>query len=154
MKKGFTLIETLFYISLSVVLLGVIINSVVLLSSSYRSIKAVKDVEASGLVIMNQIINTSHAAVSVNAVGTSYNIENGSLALNTVSSDTTSHTNKFYLSDGKVFKDIDGSHVVPLSFDGVSVESLVFRPIHTGNSTGVKIELTIEGKHFYDTILF
>ena len=148
-KSGFTLIETLFYISL----LGAIINSVVLLSSSYRSIKAVKDVESSALVVMNQIVKESHKAVSVDGVGTSYNTDDGSLILNTLDASNNPHKVRFYFSGGNVRKNTDESHDVSLTNE-VVVQSIVFRPIQTGNSTGVKIELTIGNKHFYDTILF
>ena len=137
MNKGFTLIETLTYIALSVVLLAAIINATVLLSTSYRHIAKTQDIESSGLFVMNQIIHQAHS-VSGATIGDS------SLTLGNT---------RFYLSDGKVLEDKDGQYFGLLSGDA-SVDSLVFKGINTGNSTGVKIELSIEGKHFYDTVLF
>lgn len=118
--------ETLTYIALSVILIAAVVDATVLLSTSYRHIKTTQDIESSGLFVMNEIIRQARLVQGATA-------EDKFLAL---------RNTKFYLSDGSVLEDKEGAN------------SLVFKPFNTGNSTGVKIELTIEGTHFYDTVLF
>ena len=93
------------------------------------------------------------AASAVVGASTVYNVPAGSLALTVPDEDGDDHTVRFYVSNARVYMDKDGAVFGPLTSDVVNVGSLVFRPINTGNSIGVKIELQIENEYFYNTVI-
>lgn len=152
-KKGFTLVEIVLYAALVVILLGAIVNAGLLLSKSYRSIKSLKNTQTSALSTMDLLTRNIREAQSVDGSGTVYGSANGSLLLRNSDTNGVSHTVKFYLSGGKVLMDKDGSLFGPLTDSRVTVTSLLFRQIDTSNSLGVKIEMTIDGKKFYNTMM-
>ena len=144
-QKGFTLVETIVYAALFVIILGAIINSVFVLSTSYRHVKNVKNAQMSALTAMDRISREIRQANSVNGSGTSYNTPSGSLALDT--------GEEFYLSNGKIMMEQNNVSQGALTANSVQVGTLTFRPISTGNSEGIKIEMTIEDKNFYNTVM-
>jgi len=144
-NKGFTLVETLVYAALFVILLGAIINSTFLLSTSYRHVKDVKNAQMSALVAMDRISREIRQASTINGAGTSYNIPSGSLLLDTGA--------EFFLADGKIMMEQNNVSQGALTTNNVQVGTLMFRRIDTGNSQGVKIEMTIENKNFYNTVM-
>ncbi len=134
-------------------LLGVIVNVGVLLSKTYRELRQMKNIQMSALSVMDQLTRNIKNADSIDGGGTAYGTANGSLLLRSVDSSSVTHTTKFYLSGGKVMVDKEGVLFGPLTDSRVTVSSLLFRQINTGNSLGVKIEMTIAGKKFYNTAL-
>jgi len=144
-KKGFTLVETVVYASLFVILLGAIINSVFILSSSYRYIKDVKNAQMSALAAMDRMSREIRQANTINGSGTSYNTPSGSLLLDTGA--------EFFLLDGKIMMEQNNVSQGALTTSNIQVGILTFRRIATGNSEGVKIEMTIENKNFYNTVM-
>jgi len=132
-----------------------------LLSNSYRNLKAVRDVESSAVTAMNRMTREIKGASSVDGTGTSYNTSSGSLLLNTTDSSNQATTIKFYLSNGAIMMDKGGSYFGPLTGSTVNVTSLIFRPINASSSQAVKIEMNIQSndqrniinKNFYNTAI-
>lgn len=151
--KGFTLVEIILYAAIAVVLLGAIVNSGLLLTNSYRKIKDVKNIQMSGLSAMSIMTRSIKSSQSIDGSGTAYGTANGSLLLRNTDSGGVAHTTKFYLSGGKILMDKDGVYFGPLTVGDVAITSLLFRQINTGNSVGVKIEVIIDGKNFYNTAM-
>lgn len=143
--KGFTLAETIVYSALFVVILGAIINSVFILSTSYRHIRDVKNAQMSALTAMDRMSREIRKASSISGGGTSYNTPSGTLTLNTGA--------EFFLSNGKIMMEQNNVSQGALTASDMQVGTLTFRHISTGNSEGVKIEMTIENKNFYNTVM-
>jgi hypothetical protein len=152
-SQGYTLVETVLYCALVVLLLGAIVNAGVLLARSHRQIIEAKNVQVSALSVMDQVTRNIRNAESIDGSETVYGSANGSLQLRSLDSVGTTHTIKFYLSSGQVVVNKDGVLFGPLTDARSSVTSLVFYQINTGNSLGVKVELTVEGKKFYQTAM-
>lgn len=152
-QRGFTLVEIIVYSAIFVLLLGAIVNSVILLSNSYERIKLTKNVQSSGLTAMDRITRDVRSASGVSGTSTVYNVPGGALALIIPDSGGGADTFRYYLSGGRVLLDKNGVLFGPLTADSVNVSSLVFRPVTTGNSSGVKIEMTIEQANFYNTAM-
>ena len=72
-NSGYTLVEIIVYAALLVVLLGAIVNSMVLLTSSYKSIKAGRNTENAALSAMDQMTRDIRSSSSVNGASTVYN---------------------------------------------------------------------------------
>jgi len=153
MKRGYTLVETLIYAALFVVLMGAIVNSTLLLSSSYQAIRSVKNTQNAALSAMDQMTRYIRAAESIDGTGTFYNASSSAVMLTSVDEGGDIHTVRFYRSNNRIMMDKDGSVFGPLTQNAVSVNSFVLRPIDTGNSIGVKIELEINGEYFYNTVM-
>lgn len=153
MKKGYTLIEVILYSALFVLLLGAIVNAGLLLSRSYSEIKSERNVQMSALSVMDQMTRHIRTAESIDGSGTAYGTSNGSLLLRSTDTGGTAHTVTLYLSGGRVQMSKEGAVFGPLTDASISVSSLVFRHIVTGNSEGVKIEMTIDGRNFYNTVM-
>ena len=157
MKKGFSLAETIVYIALLAIIFIVVVNSLIAIMSSYYSIKSSRDIENSAMLGLDRIERDIKNASSVSAISTS--TDPNSITLNTFDSDNNPLVVHFYVSSGTLLVDENGSYSGPLSDSDVTVSSLLFSPISTGNSNGVKIQMTLQSgvgaafksKNFYDT---
>lgn len=159
--KGFSLVEVLVYLALLILLLGGIINSTLLLAKSYRSVKAVRSIESSAISSMDRMMREIKDATSINSGLSSFNVNPGTLALNTTDASGTAETLKFYVLDNKIMMDRNGSNVGQLTFSDSRITTLIFRSISTSTSQAVKIEMAIQSgtstsfitKNFYDTAI-
>ncbi len=152
-KKGYTLVEIIIYASLFAILLAAIMNSSSLLTRSYRQIRTVKNTQMSALSAMDQMTRHIRQSESIDGSETVYGVAVGSLLLRSTDSVGVAHTVKFYLRGETVMMDKDGVLFGPLTDGKTTVTSLIFRQIDSGNSVGVKIELTLGGKNFYNTVM-
>ncbi|HAO64447.1 TPA: hypothetical protein DCQ44_00500 [Candidatus Taylorbacteria bacterium] len=159
---GFTMVETIFYLTFLVILLGIMIAMVVSLSKTYQTIQANKNLESSAVFslerITREIRNSTSVDVTRSALATS---TSGVLTLNTTDSSGAAEIIKFYLatSTGAVLIDVNGSYFGPLTLSGVKATQLQFRLATSTNSQAVKIDLTLKSnfggasttKNFYTT---
>lgn len=155
-NKGYSLVETLVYVLIFTILFGTIVTVTVLLSNSYRNIKALRDIESSAIATMNRMGREIKNSNTVDGTGTVYNVSPGSLLLDTASS---TEDVKFYLSSGKIMLQEGTATIGALTLDSVTVTSLIFKPIVSTSSEAVKVEMTLEArggkgtisKNFYTT---
>ena len=162
--SGFTLIETIFYLTFLVILLGIVISLIVSLSKSHQTIQATKNLESSAIFSLERMTRDIRSASSVD-VGQSQlaTSPNGVLVLHTTDIAGNPETLKFYVSTitGAISVDADGTYVGPLTLAGVLVNQLEFRLATSTDSQAVKIDLgltSVSGsasttKNFYSTIV-
>jgi prepilin-type N-terminal cleavage/methylation domain-containing protein len=159
MKKGFSLVEMLFYLAILSLLLLVVINCVVIIVSSYRNVRAEQTIENSAVAAMDRITEEIRNAVSVDSLNSTLGSSPGILSLNTA---TTSPAQiKFDGSTSTLAVYEDGSYSGPLFSGEARVKSLIFRSISTTTSSAIRIELEVESgtstsyvsKKFYDTAI-
>ena len=141
MKKGFSLVEMIVYVALLAVIFIVVVNSLMAIMSSYNSIKSAKDIENSAMLGLDRMERDIKNATSITAISTSTDP-------NSITLDTGV---QFYVATGTLSVNENGVYSGPLSVSGVTVTSLLFYPITTANSKAVRIQMTINGKNFYDT---
>lgn len=145
-QKGFTLVESMIYLAILVFLLAGVINAVITLTSMYRKVRVVRSVESSAVILMDRIIRETRNADSINSAQTSWNISNGSLALNTTDTSGASSVIRFYIATGtsRAMLEENGINLGPLTDSNVRVTSMLFRSYSTSTSAAVKIEMTLE----------
>jgi len=136
-SKGFTLVETLIYLGLFVMLIIVIIDSISAISTSYKNIKELRAIESSAMASMDRMISEIRNANSVDTADTTFNSNPGQLSLINGTS-----TRKFYVLNNRLMINEDGS-IGPLTGSDIKVTSLIFRSIATTTSSAVKIELSL-----------
>lgn len=152
-KTGYTLPEVLIYIAILSVLLVAIVQSLLLLTNSYKNIKAVRSIESSAITAIDRMETDIRGAESINTGNSSFNVNPGVLTITTGAT-----TTKFYVSNQRMYVDENGVQVGPLTNADVKVTSLIFRSISTTTSSAVKIEMSLQSsyssaltKNFYMT---
>lgn len=161
--SGFTLLETIVYMAILVVLLGVIVNAVLLLTTHYRAVRNTREMEDSAIASFDKMTRDIRDANGFVASSTVLNVANGSLTLiNRDSSTGSATTTEFYVEDDRLLIKENGVVIGPLTKQSVKVTALIFRRIDTQSSTAFKIEMSMQSdqaapnvisNNFYTTVV-
>lgn len=148
------MIELLFYISIFAVVFLIMINSIMVMTRSFRETSVNTDIIQSSN-IMDRISREIRKAESIHTISTN------SLKLNTTNDAGTATTVQFSLSGSNiVFYDNDVL-LGNLNSPNVSVTALTFTQITTAKGAAVKVFMTVvsnnygstRAENFYDTIV-
>lgn len=143
--KGFTLVETIFYLSFLIVFLGIVVSFVISLSKSYRTIQSTKSLESSAIFSLERITREIRNSVSVRVEESVFGVDNGVLSLDTIDSSGDPEIIKFYLDANKtVYVDSNSAQIGPLTLSGVKVESMKFYYATSTNSEAIKLDMVLE----------
>ncbi len=159
-QKGMTLIELVIYMSMLVVLLSAIVQSTLMLSTHYRAVRNTRDLEDSGINVIDRIVREARSASDV------LPIAGGSFATTTfVTTDSVSGqstTTSFYVVGDKLRISENGIDLGPLTKESVKVIGFDVKLIQNSNSKAIKIELSllsdeatpaVIAKNFYNTVV-
>jgi type II secretory pathway pseudopilin PulG len=159
-QKGMTLVELIIYMSMLVLLLGAIIQSVLMLSTHYRAVRNTRDLEDSGINVMDRIVREARSATDV------LPIAGGSFATTTfITTDSVtglSTTTSFYVVSNKLHISENGVDLGPLTKESVRVIGFDVKLIQNSNSKAIKIDVSllsdeatpaIIAKNFYNTVV-
>ncbi|MDO8430363.1 MAG: hypothetical protein Q7S72_00010 [Candidatus Taylorbacteria bacterium] len=141
-KRGFTLVETLFYIAGLVLLLLVISTILLYMYDWYRVVTIGPRVEQVGLTLVDKITRDIHGSGVIDTAQSSLNTTNGALAL-TGTLDSVPVTRRFSLLNGCVAYQQNGGVATCLSPNGMTVTRLLFIQADTPISTAVKFDIDI-----------
>lgn len=155
-KRGFSLVETILYLTFLIIIISIVVSFVVSLAKTYQNIQAVKNVESSAIFSLERITRDVRNAHSVNTAG-------DTLVLNTSDISGNAQSVKFYVSPitHALSVDTDGVYVGPLTLSGVTVDSAHFTLLTSGKSQAVKVDLGLTSvvggasttKNFYTTVV-
>lgn len=160
-RKGFTLIETIVYLSLLIILSYVTVSAIASVAQSYRKLKLAKCIETAASVSMERMTREIRGATSVDTTNSILATSTGKLVLNTTDANGYATTTTFTLTNGAVRVKDGTLDIGPLTGASSTVTNLVFRLITTPKTTGVKIEMTLKCSqgaiskqdNFYSTIM-
>ena len=133
-NRGYSLVEMLFYIFILVLLLLVIVGILTSIVKSQRDFKASRDIENAAVVSLERITREIRNASSITSAGAN------NLLLNI----TGGPAIEFFASSTVLSIKEGGVYVGPLTPLSVSLTNLMFRPLNSGNSSAVKIEMTLQ----------
>ncbi len=159
-KKGFSLVETLVYLALLVLMLLGVVNTLTALVSSYRKVSAVRAIETSAINSMDRILRETKDATGIDSALSSFNVTSGALALYGLDANGSSTPMKFALSGGRIVLYENNISLGPITSEDVNVTSLVFRQYSTTTSSAIKVEMIMTNvasssfaitKNFYGT---
>ena len=152
-KGGYTLIELLFYIALFAVLSLVVINSMIVMTKSFKETNMQASLMKGG-DIMERMSREVRRATGINSISAS------SLILNTKDSGDVPSTMQFLLSSGNLQLLANAAFIGNLNTSNVIITTLSFAQITTNKGTAVKISLTIQSntdtsrfETFYNTVV-
>jgi len=138
-ESGFSLIESVIYLALFVMLSSLLIDSLIIMSKSYIETRVNRDLLDSMNVPFERMTRDIRGASSV-VFGSSsvFGTNPGTLTIENPNSGTES----FSLVNGAVyFTGSDGAS--NLTSNEVYVDSLIFRNISTSQGSAIKIEMTL-----------
>lgn len=139
MQKGTTLIETVIYISILVVIFGIFTSLVLSVSKSYLQLSVERNRDMAAISVMERITREIRASSSAD-VSTP-----GVLVLGNTSFATTSSQNIQISVDN-----VDQGTLLPT---GITVSRLIFDLVDSGRSKAVKMEMRLSGQTYYSTII-
>ncbi len=135
MKKGFSLIEMIIYLSLLTVLLVAVVNSLAYMMKNYRELKAAKSIAVSANEVLNRF---SYEVKRANNLDGSFGTSSGSLTLTNGTS-----TIIFSLDSPRIKVTQDGISDF-LSSSDISVTNLQFYKLNaTTTSKGSVMQFTM-----------
>jgi len=140
-QKGLTLIETVVYISVLVVVIVGIVSAVVFATRTLGELKVSRDVRNSAITALERMGRDIRQAESIDVGASSFDTNADNVVLNTGGTPTTV---EFYLDGGVVKVREEGSYTGDLTLPSVTATSLTFRQMTTANSSGVKVELSLQ----------
>lgn len=163
-KGGFTLLETLIYLSMLVVLLSAIVQAVLLLSTHYRAVRNTRDIEDSGIIALDRLVRTARNADSISAASSTFGVHPGVVTFvsNDLSSGQSTTTQFSINSGGRLVLYENGVYMGPLTKESVTVVGFIAHLITTSHSTAVRLEISLQSdqatpavisKNFYDTVV-
>lgn len=155
-QSGFSLVEMLIYVTILTIVILSLINIVSSFSRSYQQLGALRSAENTGLETLERMERDIHAASSIDTSNSTFNTSPGVLTVT-----TSATTTKFYVTNGEMRIDVNGSFIGPLSMSSAKVTSLIFKNLTTSKSQAVKIDMTVDGtvgsvtrtKKFHTTII-
>jgi len=158
-SKGFTLIEMFFYIAILIMLSLAVVQALIPLGRSFRTLSSNGSVNATAQTALERMVREIRSATSVDLGNSTLASSPGVLQLNTLDSGGNATTVQFYVSGTSIRLKEAGVDVGPLSPPSARITSLIFRRITTSNSQAIKIEMTVESgsgsayitKNFYVT---
>ncbi len=160
-SSGATLAEVIVYVFLIGLILSVVVMAMFSLSRSYRIMQSSFAIDATAQVSFERMIRDIRGALSVDLVESTLESSPGKLVLNTLNSTGDPMTIEFYVDNLSLLVEENDVLLGPLSSSSARITNLVFREISTGQSSAVKIEMTVESgqgdslreKNFYSTVV-
>lgn len=155
--RGYTLLETVIYIGIFIVILVAVLDMLVTLSKSFTRVRAYNEVRVSGMNAMERMAREIRTASSRDSASTA-----DDLLIHTTDEAGTAKTAELYWdSTAKKMNLVDnGVNKGALTGSSTEVTSLVFRNASTTKGDVIKIEMTARSKKltditakFYDTIV-
>ena len=142
-KSGYSLVEMLIYVAILTIVSILVVNTILSFTRSYRDLEALRVVEHSGIDSMERMTRDIRAATGVDIGNSVFNTSPGVLTIVTTAN-SVSTTTKFYLDNGVLKVDINGTLSGPLTLTSASITNLTFRRLVSGISEAVKIDMTIQ----------
>ena len=134
-KSGYTLLETVVYVSILAVIAVLALGSIVTMYRAYGKTKIERKIATSGEVAIERIVREIRSATSTK-INSVFKTHPGTLALSTGET--------INLSNGILNIQEGSGPVDDLTSDDVSISNLVFYASTSPNSTLIKIEMTVE----------
>lgn len=153
-NKGYTLLETIFYIALFAILTMAVMSSLITMTKGFKETSLQTDLVQSSLMI-ERISRDIKQANSINSIGTT------DLKLNTKDESGNSKTIRFLLSGSNIQLYENDILIGNLNTPNILVTGLTFTEITTPVAKAVKTVLSVKStkdmnnriKNFYSTVV-
>ncbi|MEX1026740.1 MAG: hypothetical protein WD049_01850 [Candidatus Paceibacterota bacterium] len=146
-QSGFTLVETIFYILLLVVLFSLIIQTLLTITGTFQKIERTATINKSAIFGIERIVRETRNADAVVAASSVFDDTAGALTLSDTNSSGGSVTKSFSLVDGAIRFALDGTDQGSLTPSDVDVTELRFYHIESSvSSEAIRLRITVVPK--------
>lgn len=161
MKRGFSLIEVIVYVSIISIIAGVFGGMVIAISRSYSKLAVMREMDIAGITAMERMTRSIRSSTSIDIAGSTLDVNPGVLSLDYLDVNEVNTRTIFQVTNQNIqirINDVDQGVLLP---EGVTVSSLIFRRIDTGRSEAVRVEMrlvtrignTTADENYYSTII-
>lgn len=158
--RGFSLVETIIYISILALVVVLFVNLLISISGSYVQIRMARKLDSAAVSSMDRMTKEMRNASSVSG-GSVLGISPGKLILNSVDSLGNPLSVSFDIRSSQPHIYLNGEDAGPLVPAGVTASRLIFRRLDSPVSQAVKIEMTLESRdgnslraaNYYSTVI-
>lgn len=144
-SRGITLIETILYIILLMIVTSVIVEMLIAIGGVYKNIKVTRELESSGTIVMESMLREIRNAAKVEIGSSILDTSPGVITLSGIDKDLNPYTVSFRVSSGAVVISRNGGPASALTSSSGQINWLVFTRVSSANSEGVRIELKLVG---------
>ncbi len=160
-QKGYSLVEMLIYLAIFTIMSIAVINSFIVIMSSFTTTRTNRDLLESGSTAMERMSREIRQAISVDVANSTLGTNSGLLQLNSTNNSGNVTVVKFNVLNGNLNLSQDGVLFDNLLGQNISTTNLIFRRIATTKGEAIKIELTLQDTksknlktaNFYNTII-
>ncbi len=160
-NKGYSLIEAIVYLAIFGTLSVLVINSFLVVLSSFNRSRINSNLAESGASAMERMSREIRQAKNIDTTNSVLNSSFGTLQLNSTNSSNVAKIEKFNVSNGDLNLYEDDVLVGNLLGQKVDITSFIVRRITTVEGEAVKIEMTLQNTgsttiataNFYNTII-
>lgn len=143
-KKGFSIVEMLVYISILVLMLGVIFNIVLSVIHSGKVIRSLKNVENSAITSLERLVRETRQAENIDIDSSTLGAHPGVLVLEGEDEIGNPRVVEFYLSTSTLMFKENGVDIGALTQEDTRVTNLVFRRFSSISAEGIRVEMSLE----------
>jgi hypothetical protein len=141
-KKGFTLVETLFYIAGLVLLLAVISMVFIYMYDWYRAVTIVPRVDQVGMTLVDKIVKDIHSSSTINPGSSSLGTTNGSISL-TGSVNLVNVTKNYSIVGNCITYQQDSGAISCISPNGITITRFYLIEVDSPISKALKFDIDI-----------
>ncbi|MEK7460110.1 MAG: hypothetical protein AAB628_01000 [Patescibacteria group bacterium] len=160
-RRGFTLIETIIYVSFLAILSAIAIQSTLVVMNSFYKMRLTQSVNQSATVGLERMSREIRNAYAIDTTNSVFGTNPGRLTLMTKDSLGANMTIEFYVNNSELMYKENGVDKGSLMTKNARLTNLVFRQMANPNSQGVRIEMEIrdtrgvlsESAKFYNTVV-
>ena len=159
--SGFSIVEIIVYLAIFTSISILVINSFIIILSSFNTTNTNRKLLESGSIIMERVSREIRQAKSIDIANSSLNTSPGVLQLNSVNSEGDTKIIKLIVEGQNFNLYQNGDLTGNLLSQNISMDSLIFGRIATTNGEAVKIEMALQfsdgsnpkTENFYNTII-
>jgi type II secretory pathway component PulJ len=159
LRKGFSLIEVVLYVSLFSVISAISMSALFQTIKAFSDLRVSRNINDSSVSVMERLTRDIKSATTIDLANSTFGTSPGRLTLSTVNASGTAMTVEYYVASSSLRIKENGVDKGSLVSAKTQVSALVFYYINTGTTLGVKTELHLTSSrssvndidHFYDT---
>lgn len=161
-NKGFTIIETITYMSLLVLVGLIVTQSLINLFASYSQIRVSQDMESTAIQVIDKMSRDVRNATSIVENQSSFGIPQSYVSLLVQNELGSTDTIKYYVNNNKISVDRNGIYIGDLSASAITINNFDIRYINGTSTKALKIYLGLEApirdnpgvkyENFYTTV--
>ncbi len=160
-QRGVSLLETVFYVSLFVLLSTMVIAALISTVGEFNRLRMSRDINDSAIQIMERITRDIKGGANVDLAQSTFGQNPGRLTLTTVNASGTPTVVEYSVSGDTLTLKENGVDKGSMTAGASTIDAFVLRYFNTGSIVSIKIELHLrathgtqsELDHFYDTVI-